>query len=248
MGMERVTVEQNGERFVIEVPEGTSDADITKFLNQQQSTAGGMTQPPPNPAENAAAYGLQSAGTAYGKYAGATGGGLIGDVYKVGKALGQATPEVIGEVAARPIHYGQELIKAYAAGLPMAKQPISQIAGNAIRGAGTSLFAPENVMTLPYNMAAYEQEKIRQNPNAPGLEFNPYAQVQRGEAKTQGRAGEANRMRAIAEMPYGNVTPEEKRILDEDAKMRQNIRKKAYEKVMGPIAPTQGALGATSGY
>ena len=35
MAMERVTVEQNGERFTLEVPEGTSDEQITSFLTQQ---------------------------------------------------------------------------------------------------------------------------------------------------------------------------------------------------------------------
>lgn len=120
---------------------------------------------------------------------------------------------------------------------PFTEQTLTGAAKNIGRGLVQGLTAPENLMTLPYNMAAYEQEKIRQNPNAPGLQNNPYAQTVRGEASTQGRAGSANQMRATANMPYGNVTPEEKRILDEDAKMRQLIRRKAFEKVMGPIAP-----------
>jgi hypothetical protein len=39
-------------------------------------------------------------------------------------------------------------------------------------------------------------------------------------------------------MPYGNVSPEERAMLNADAVMRTNIRKKAYEKVMGPVAPS----------
>ncbi len=94
-------------------------------------------------------------------------------------------------------------------------------------------------MSMPYAMAAQEQAKIRQNPSAPGLQYNPYAQQVRGEAATQGQAGAANQMRATANMPYGNVSPEERAMLNADAVMRQNIRKKAYEKVMGPVAPGQ---------
>ena len=97
--------------------------------------------------------------------------------------------------------------------------------------------APENLMTLPYNMAAYEQEKIRANPNAPGLEYNPYAQTVRGQAATQGQAGAANQMRAVVNQPYGNVSAQERAILDEDRMMKQAIRKRAFEKVMGPVVP-----------
>jgi hypothetical protein len=86
-------------------------------------------------------------------------------------------------------------------------------------------------------MAAYEQEKIRANPNAPGLEYNPYAQTVRGQAATQGSAGAANQMRTVANMPYGNVNAQERARLDEDRRMRENIRKRAYERVMGPVAP-----------
>jgi hypothetical protein len=70
-------------------------------------------------------------------------------------------------------------------------------------------------------MAAYEQEKIRQNPSAPGLETNPYAQTVRGEAVTQGQAGAMNARNAVANMPFGNVTPEERMILEQDQRDRQ---------------------------
>lgn len=235
MAMERVTVEQNGERFTLEVPEGTTDEQVRQFLSQQQQSK--VTQAPPNPTENAMTYGAQAAGSAYNKYLQATGGGIIGDTVKVAKALGQVTPEILGEVAAHPVQYTQDFVKSYAAGLPLAKTPLQQIPGMALRGIGSAALAPENAFTLPYNMAAYEQAKIRQNPNAPGLEYNPYAQTVRGEASTQGRAGAANQMRTVANMPYGNVTPQERQMLEQDAMMRNAVRKKAFEKVMGPVAP-----------
>jgi hypothetical protein len=162
----------------------------------------------PSAVNNAAAYAGQSAGTAYGKYLGSTGGGIIGDAAKVVKALGQSTPSVIGEVMAHPVHFAQEGIKAYAAGLPMANKPLTEIAGSALKGAGSSFLAPENVFTLPYNMAAYEQAKIRANPNAPGLQSNPYAMQVRGEAPTQAAAGAMNQRRAVAGMSTaGNPVP-----------------------------------------
>jgi hypothetical protein len=79
--------------------------------------------------------------------------------------------------------------------------------------------APENLMTLPYQMAAYEQDKIRANPNAPGLENNPYAQVQRNEYTTQAQAAAANRRQAIAGQQYGGLTPQEQSILAQEGQM-----------------------------
>jgi hypothetical protein len=206
---ERITVEQNGERFTLDVPDGTSDEDIQKFLSSQQTTGAGLNKnPEPNPAENAAEYGAQSAATAYGKYSDATGGGLIGDTLKVGKALSNLTPSVIGEVAAHPVEYTQQFIKNYAAGLPMANKTLPQIAGSAIKGVGNSVLAPENAFTLPYNLAAYEQAKIRANPNAPEYKNNPYAMQQRGEAPTQNAAAVMNQQQALRNASTaGNPAP-----------------------------------------
>jgi hypothetical protein len=82
-------------------------------------------------------------------------------------------------------------------------------------------------------MAAYEQEKIRANPTAPEYANNPYAQMYRGEYATQGQAGAANRREAIRNMPYGNVTAEEKAILDADRELSYAMRLKAAKKVLG---------------
>lgn len=238
MAMERVTVEQNGERFTLEVPEGTSDADITKFLTQQQSTDGGMTSPPAQPSENAGAYAAQVGAQVAKDYGQATGGGLIGDAARIGKILyNNVTPAAVGSFLEHPVANSLKGASAYLHGLPIANMTMAK----AVPAIGSSIaqgaVAPENLMTLPYNMAAYEQAKIRENPNAPGLESNPYAQTVRGEASTQGRAGAANQMKSVTNMPYGNVTPQERAMLEEDARMKSAVRKKAFEKVMGPVQP-----------
>jgi hypothetical protein len=236
MAMERVTVEQNGERFTLEVPEGTSDADIQSFLSQQQG-GGGPTAAEPSLSEPVAAQ----AGIAAVRPVGGMVASQAGDAMKLARIAGQVTPRIAGEFLSTPLTSAKNLASSYVAGHPMAGKfldtPLRAMPGVVARGAATALAAPESAFLMPYNMAAYEQAKIRANPNAPGLEFNPYAQTVRGEAATQGRAGAANQMRAVANMPYGNVTPQERAMLDEDARMKQAVRKKAFDKVMGPVVP-----------
>jgi len=111
--------------------------------------------------------------------------------------------------------------------------------GGAVGGA---LIQPENLFALPYQGAAYEQAKIRANPTAPEYANNPYAMAQRGVAPTQGAAGAMNRRAAIANQPYGNLTPEEQNILHQDS-IDRAIRLKAAQKALaptgGPVAPGQ---------
>lgn len=108
--------------------------------------------------------------------------------------------------------------------------------GSAAKGIGGAvargIAAPESAVMMPYQMAAYEQEKIRQNPNAPGLEYNPYAQVQRGEAPTQRAAGAMNQRMAVANQRYGGLTAEEQAILDKD-RLNMMMRVQAAKKVLG---------------
>lgn len=86
----------------------------------------------------------------------------------------------------------------------------AQVAGRAAAPGVGSMALPLAAFSAPYLMAAQEQAKIRQNPNAPGLENNPYAMVQRGEAATQGQAGAMNARKAVANMPTGYTpTPQE---------------------------------------
>lgn len=188
-----------------------------------------------------------------GKVAASLPGNMLSEVASLGQVASKAGWEgakTLGQQLAKtPLQTSVDLAKAYAQGhatvgnmlQPFVGQTAGQVAGTAARGlaglAGQTLAAPESAFMYPYNMAAYEQEKIRANPTAPGLEYNPYAQTVRGEAATQGRAGAANQMRTVANQPYGNVSAQERAILEEDRMMRQNIRKKAYEKVMGPVAP-----------
>jgi hypothetical protein len=122
-----------------------------------------------------------------------------------------------------------------AEGLGAAGQALKAGAGglaNAGKFIAQGAVAPENLLTAPYQMAAYEQEKIRQNPNAPGLEYNPYAQVQRNEYATQGQAAAANRRQAIAGQQYGGLTPEEQSILEKD-RLNMLIRLQAAKKILG---------------
>jgi len=205
-----------------------SDPELLKQLGQPEQPL----QAPVNPAD----YAMGQAAISGARPALEAGYSLTGgmrDLYNVGKNLTNVSPAGMAEMASSPL----QTAKAYLSGHPFIQGGVGGVA-RGVGGALTApLTAPENLFTLPYSMSAYEQEKIRQNPNGPQYANNPYAQTVRGEASTQNKAGQANQMKAVANMPYGNVSPEEKRILDEDAAMRSNIRKKAYEKVMGPVAP-----------
>jgi hypothetical protein len=227
MAMERVTVEQNGERFTLEVPEGTSDADIQSFLsNQTGSAKSQLTTPEPSLAQPATNIAVAAAVKPAMNIAASQGADLL----KLGKIAGQVTPSMIGEFIGSPIKYGKELMQAYAAGHPMAstigQMPLKSMPGAAARAVGGALMAPENFMAAPYTMAGYEQEKIRQNPTAPGLQTNPYAQMVRGEAATQGQAGAMNRRQAIIGQQYGGLTPEQQMMLQQDRQRQQEIQNK----------------------
>jgi len=127
----------------------------------------------------------------------------------------------IGDAIGNAMQYVKQGVGSMGAGA-------RNIGGALARGA----LAPESAIMMPYQMAAYEQEKIRANPRAPGLEYNPYAQVQRGEYATQGAAGAANTRTAISNMPYGNVTAEERAILDKD-RLNMQMRVQAAKRVLG---------------
>jgi hypothetical protein len=115
---------------------------------------------------------------------------------------------------------------------------VAQGAGSLLSGAGTLLnnATPAMSFAMPYQMAGAEMEKIRANPTAPEYATNPYAQMTRGEATTQGAAGAANRRQAIARQQYGGLTEAEQRILESD-RLNMAIRLRAAKKVLGPVAP-----------
>lgn len=235
MGMERVTVEQNGERFTLEVPEGTTDDQVKSFIAQQQSgkVGGELTQPEPNPADNVAAQAPMAAIRPTVDYLKATNGGLVADAGRIGGILyNNLTPGHVADFLKAPVKNTLGVASSYLEGLPFANKSISQMAPAIGRSIGAGLMGPENMFTAPYNMTAYEQEKIRANPNAPGLQNNPYAQAYRGEYSTQGAAAAANRRQAIGSQQYGGLTPQEQNTLDSD-RLNMAIRLKAAKKVLG---------------
>jgi hypothetical protein len=224
---------------------------ILKAIASEPETEKQSVNPDINLTPQAASIGARLAEPAMNiaKGVGGVMAGNVQDAYKMGNILYKnVTPAVVGQVIGSPIKYAKEFASAYVEGHPLMgklgqtspQQAVQAGAGFAKNIGGrllTGAIAPESAVMMPYQMAAYEQEKIRANPNAPGLQYNPYAQTVRGEASTQNRAGAANQMRTVANMPYGNVNPQERAILEQDRMMRENIRKKAYERVMGPVAP-----------
>lgn len=267
--MERVTVEQNGERITLEVPEGTTDEQIQQFLGSQPAAK----ELPPAGIPQAVSVANQVgqelmpavapvmkdvAGTAANVVKGS-----VQDIGSLAKVATQITPAAAGDFLKKtlqsPVEMTSKTIGAYVEGHPYlgkvtqsslssagadalnyAKNIASKmpspgaIGGAAVRG----LVAPESLLMAPYQMAAYEQEKIRQNPTAPGLEKNPYAMSVRSEGGpapiTQGQAGAMNRRNVIANMPYGNVTAEERAILDQDRIRREQQQIKARQVLQQP--------------
>lgn len=240
MAMERVTVEQNGERFELEVPEGTTDDQIKSFLNQQQGTGGPgvITQAPIDVTQNVAAQAPVVAAGAARELMGGPATANAREMLTVAKNATSWTPNAIMEVVSHPV----ETAKAFVAGHPWANTPVKNLAGTIGRNVGGALVqgavAPESAFMLPYQMAAYEQEKIRQNPNAPGLERNPYAMSVRSQGgpapMTQGQAGAMNQRAAVANMPYGNVTAQERAILDADRVRREQVQAQARATLQQP--------------
>lgn len=235
MAMERVTVEQNGERFTLEVPEGTSDSDIQGFLSKQQeqtATPNPITQAPVNPVDYAAPTVLGTVAGAVRPLAEGAATANARDALNIAKNAAAWTPNALTEVITHPLN----TLQAYVQGHPMANTPIKQIAGGVAKNVGSAvaqgLMAPENMFAAPYQMAGYEQEKIRANPTAPEYATNPYAQAYRGEYATQGQAGAANRRQAIAGQQYGGLSETEQRMLESD-RLNMAVRLKAAKKVLG---------------
>jgi len=155
------------------------------------------------------------------------------------------TPRSVAEVVTNPVttakqYIGnspmvQNLMNSNASLASVGKQ-VAQgalpFAKNVATSVGAGLLAPESAFLMPYQMAAYEQEKIRANPTAPEYATNPYAQMTRGEYATQGQAGAANRRSAIAGQQYGGLTQAEQQMLDQD-RLNMAIRLKAAKKVLG---------------
>ena len=193
-------------------------APVSPFVNRHEE-ATGLAQ---YGAAKAAEYGLEGYG-----------------IYKIGQGIGRAfsgtptaptgpavpTPTVpVGEAGVPPTT------------LSAGANPTFDAAMARPYGAGPVLSSavPAAAFSAPYAMAAYEQSKIRGNPNAPGLENNPFAQQYRGEYATQGAAGAANQRQAVAGQQYGGLSQQEQDMLQQDA-IDRAIRLKAAKKVLqGP--------------
>jgi hypothetical protein len=237
---EIVTIEHNGEIFDVEVPDGTPDSKVLEYVKQQQG--GGITrQPEPTGVENIAGQAAIAAAPAATQLgAGAVKGVLNAPLTAVTAPLTSplsTARNVAGMVEGMIPKVPTQL--PMPPGSPILSMPGQRAmnVGEAImaggRGIGSALAAPESAFLAPYNMAAYEQEKIRANPTAPGLEYNPFAQQVRGEFPTQAAAGAANRRRAIAGQQYGGLSLQEQQMLDADRQLSYAIRLKAARKVLG---------------
>lgn len=164
----------------------------------------------------------------------------------------RVSPQGLTEMVNNPV----STAKAFVQGMPFYKYAtnpstiLPALGSTAGRAIGGALAAPENIMTMPYSMAAYEQAKIRSDPNNPAYATNPYGQTIRGEYPTMGSAAAANQRQAITNMPSGYTpTPQEAQNIMQSGdqrmigiyggpdKLNQLIRQKAAEKVLGPIAP-----------
>jgi hypothetical protein len=239
---ERVTLEVNGERITVDVPDGTPDSEIIAYVSGGAAPAEKQPKPTGNVAPQALGIARQLA-PVVPEGMRAAGEGIKSAAQFVANRPITKTIADIGGIMHTGVPYGMakdaifgagptigEAANAVKSGLGKVASGVGRVGGAVARG----LVAPESAFLMPYQMAAYEQEKIRQNPNAPGLEFNPYAQTVRGEYATQGQAGAANARRAVINAPYGNVTPEERRLLDEDRKrkMQMTIQMEAARRVL----------------
>ena len=249
MAMERVTVEQNGERFSLELPEGTPDDQIQSFLAKQPASARDQLTAPD--ASLAQPVGQQLAASAIKP-------ALTTSADFVSSAVRNLTPEAVINAVGQPFQTIQQGRQALVNRMPTVNAPvpgtgvgpilaetapraatfaeigkkyitpqnIAKSIGGVGKAVGGALMAPESIMTAPYTMAGYEMEKIRANPAAPEYATNPYAQMTRGEAPTQGAAGAQNRRQAIAGQQYGGLTPEQQQILQQDRLRQEEIQKK----------------------
>jgi hypothetical protein len=179
------------------------------------------------------------------KYAAIGGGGYYG-AKKVAEALRgpKAVPGPVAPAVAPAIEAGGQAVKDFVQQqgryAPTTPAPASGAPGQTSLAAGRApvlgTMAAQGMLAAPYLGAAYEQARIRANPTAPEYKDNPYAMMTRGEAATQGQAGAMNTRSALSNQQYGGLTAEQQQILEQD-RIRQAIRRKAAEKVLGPVIP-----------
>lgn len=226
--------------------QGYTDEQIQAYLNpppverldQKKDQSGNQISPFVNRHEETT--GLVQYGAAKAAELGLEGYGLYKIGQGVGRAFGVGTPTAPVAPTNLPSATSPQGSIEMLKGNPTAPgtNPYATPAAGPVRTAGPVLSSavPAAAFSAPYAMAAYEQERIRANPNAPGLETNPYAQQYRGEYATQGAAGAANRRQAIAGQQYGGLSESDQMTLDQD-RLNMAIRLRAAKKVLGPTAP-----------
>lgn len=154
--------------------------------------------------------------------------------YKFGPKLLQAAGRHIGQGMGLPA--AGPVAPSGVGGLEAGGQKLVDLIKNHVPAGGAmeGLSASPAIaaFSAPYLMAAHEQEKIRQNPNAPEYANNPFAMQQRGVAPTLGAAGAMNQRAAVAGQQYGGLQPHEQAALQQD-KLNQAIRIAAAKKALG---------------
>lgn len=88
-------------------------------------------------------------------------------------------------------------------GVQLGKDLLARAAPVAAPAAPYALAA--GALAAPFIAAGVSKRKIDEDPNAPGLQSQPYAMAVRGEAKTQGQAGRQNRDRAVRQFKWGEI-------------------------------------------
>lgn len=175
---------------------------------QEESQPAINTNAPPNPVENIGAYGAQATASGLSGIAGGDATANVRNLINVAKNATQWTPNSMMQVIGHPINTAEAFIAQH----PWANTPVKNIVGGVGKNIAGSVLEgavePTNMFTLPYNMAAYEQAKIRANPNAPQYQNNPYAMQQRGQAPTQAAAGAQNQQNVVKNYATpGNPVP-----------------------------------------
>jgi len=230
----------------LEAPSTSGESYVTDPALLAQLTGPTVTTPPADPTENFAAQAMIAAPGIVAQYVQKS-PTIVNAREAINMAENVATkvnPAGLQEIARNPL----QTAKAFVNNLPLmnaVRNPVAT-AGAVARGVGGVLTDPLNIVTLPYNMAAYEQAKIRENPTAPGLENRPYAQAYRGEYPTQGAAAAANRRNAITNAPTGYVpSPDEAKNLLDSGDQRMIAMYGGQQKLQG-IAATSASSPPTA--
>lgn len=147
--------------------------------------------------------------------------------------------------------------QAYLKTVPTYGQQAMKVVSPLLKGAARIASPVGNAM-LGYDMVnqfAENKQQIEANPNAAGLESNPYAMQLRGQAPSVAAAGAMNQRAVLNRPTPAPLTPQEaSNLLQSDdartiniyggrasleALVKSGVRQKAASRVLGPVAPGQ---------